>query len=306
MTIRNCLKTCLACLLTALFLVFNACNNASDNDSKDIDSSKTSKKFQLDSTKSTLFQVGDEMFSIPSPVQTAILIKESGSSYNPDMLNDPERAPSYSTKFQKALALGIYGADLGYVTMYDRNQDALAYMKSTKRIADDLGVTNAFSKSTFDRFQKNLGNKDSLLVLVSDAYLASDAYLKNNDRDDVGSLILAGGWVEGLYFATNVVQISSNNEVRVRIGEQKTSLENLIKILQKYANNEEFAEFTDDLIDLYYLFDNVSMVYTFREPSVDPEKKITVINSTSEIQLTDEDLKDIANKINDIRNQIVG
>lgn len=303
---NNGIKTYLAYFFVGHLLVFSACNNGSENDGGSIDSTATTGKFQLDSTKSTLFQVGDEMFSIPSPVQTAILIKESGSSYNKEMLNDPNRAPSYSTKFQKALALGIYGADLGYVTMYEKNQDALAYMKSTKKIADNLDVSSAFSKSTFERFQKNIGSRDSLLVLVSDAYLACDAYLKNNDRDDVGSLILAGGWVEGLYFATNVVQISANEDVRKRIGEQKTSLENLIKILQKYANNEDFADFIDELIDLYYLFDDVDMVYTFVEPTVDPEKRITVINSTSEIQLSDEQLKEIADKIVEIRNQIVG
>ena len=34
----------------------------------------------------------------------------------------------YATDFSKALNLGIYGADLGYVSMYNKTQDAISYL----------------------------------------------------------------------------------------------------------------------------------------------------------------------------------
>jgi len=261
---------------------------------------------KVDSTKATLLTVNGEIFSIPSPIQTAILIKQVGASYDNKILNDPKKYNNYSTKFQKALNLGVYGADLGYVTMYEQTQDAIGFLASIRKLADDLGVSNAFDLSLVDRFEKNMGNKDSILALVSDAYRASDNYLKNNERDDLGALVLAGGWVESMYFATNVAYSTKSEEVIKRIGEQKKTIENLIKLLSPYYNNSEFTSFIDSLIDLASVFDNIKFIYIYDKPTTDVENKITTINSKTEVSITEEQLKTISEKITKIRNSIVG
>ncbi|MCK6648467.1 MAG: hypothetical protein L6Q66_02320, partial [Bacteroidia bacterium] len=120
----------------------------------------------VDSTQTTILNVSGEIFSIPSPIQTAFLIKNSGATYSKEVLNPANKSSQYSTNFSKALNLGIYGADLGYVTIYDQTQDAIGYLNAAKKLADELGVSGAFDAQTIDRFQKNLGNKDSMLVLV--------------------------------------------------------------------------------------------------------------------------------------------
>ncbi len=261
---------------------------------------------KLDSARATLFQVGDELFSIPSPVQTAVLIKKIGANYDKEMLNDAKKAATYSTRVQRALNLGVYGADLAYITMYDQTQEAISHLNASRKIADELGVSSAFDEALLQRFQANLGKKDSLLVLVAEAYRSSDSYLKNNERDDVGSLILAGGWIEALYFATKVAQSTNNPDVNRRIGEQKNTLENLIKLLQKYNNNEEFADIVTELINLYSLFDEVEYVYAFEKPTTDANKKLTMVNSKSDVKISKEQLEAINGKIAEIRNIIIG
>ena len=247
-----------------------------------------------------------EIFSIPSPMQTAILIKESGANYNKDILNSPKSASSYSTNFQKALNLGIYGADLGYVTLYDQTQDALAYMQSVKRLGDELGVSGAFDMTLMSRFEQNLGNKDSMLVLVSDAYRASDSYLKNSDRNDVSALVLTGGWIESLYFATIVNKAKSTPEVTRRIGEQKTSLESLIRLLGQHRSQPEYEELLSSLEDLMTAFDGVQFEYIYQDPITDAAKKMTTITSKTEVKITSEQIQTITEKIESIRKQIVG
>ena len=120
-----------------------------------------------DPNNSQLMEIDGKVFSIPSPIQTAMLIKNSGTNYNRDILNEPSKVTNYSTNFKKAINLGIYGADLGYVTMYDQTQDAISYLTAVKSIGDDLGVSSAFDLELVERFEKNIGNQDSLLVLVS-------------------------------------------------------------------------------------------------------------------------------------------
>jgi len=260
----------------------------------------------VDSTQTTILNVSGEIFSIPSPIQTAFLIKNSGASYSKDVLNAPNKSSQYSTNFSKALNLGIYGADLGYVTIYDQTQDAIGYLNAAKKLADELGVSGAFDASTIDRFQKNLGNKDSMLVLVGVAYRSSDAYLKTNDRSDVSGLVLAGGWIESLYFATNVYKTKPNEEVKRRIAEQKSSLQSLVKLLTQFYSQPEYTEFVDNLNDLSTVFDGVEFKYTYEKPVTEADKKTTTINSKTEVKITPEQIELITQKIKSIRAQIVG
>jgi hypothetical protein len=106
-------------------------------------------------TTGAIINVGGEIFSIPSPIQTALLIKGSGANYDKSILNPSTKSSQYSTNFAKAINLGIYGADLGYVTIYDQSQDAIGFLNAAKKLSDGLGVSAAFDAKTIERFTKN-------------------------------------------------------------------------------------------------------------------------------------------------------
>ena len=266
----------------------------------------TEKRKALDPEKAALFKVGNEIISIPSPVQTAFLLKKSGAAFRNDMLNNPKNISNYSTRFQRSINLGVYGADLGYTTIYDQTAEAMTFITSTKRLADDLGVTSAFNPELMKRFEANMGIQDSLLTIMGDAYKESNRFFQNSEQEEVGALVLCGGWIEALYFTTVVAQNDGAEAVKTRIAEQKGSLENLIKLLQRHSETEEIAEFVAELIDLYYLFDEVESVYTWKEPTTDEDAKTTVINSVTEATATEEQLNAIASKVESIRNHITG
>lgn len=261
----------------------------------------------VDTMSTAIFEVGDALFCIPSPFQAAILIKETGMNYDKEMTNNPKKVATYTTNFQKALNLGSYGADLGYSTIYEQPQDAILFFQSVEELAGELGLTSAFNQKTIERIRDNIGNRDSLLLLVSETYRASDEYLKNNARTDISALILAGGWVESVNFLVNIAQRNpKNQEVINRIGEQKNPLENLIKILTPYYDQPEYTELIDKLIELAYEFDGVDIKYTFVKPTVDVQNKVTYINNTSEVIISEYQLKTISERILAIRNYIIG
>src|SRR5512145_749688 len=47
-------------------------------------------------------------YSLPSPLETAMLLKSAGATYNEMVLNDLANVEKYSTNKSKALNLGIY------------------------------------------------------------------------------------------------------------------------------------------------------------------------------------------------------
>ena len=253
-----------------------------------------------------IMTVGGGMFSIPSPIQTAMLIEKSGAQYDKKFLNDAKKASTYATNFQKALNLGVYGADVGYVTMYDQSQDALKYLGVINKLSDELGVTSAFDENTIKRFEANFGQRDSMLNLVSMSYRSADAFLKDNDRLNVGALIIAGGWLETVYFTTQLAVKSGNKEIINRVGEQKYTLNNIVKMLTPYYDQPEYDALVDELIELAYDFDAIDIKYTYDEPTVDVASKTTTINSKTEVVITKEHLKAIADRVEKLRNKIVG
>jgi hypothetical protein len=248
--------------------------------------------------------VSGKVFIIPSPIQTAVLIQKSGVQFDKSMLNPTDRANSYSTKFHKCLNLGVYGADLGYATLYNQNDVAMSYFTVTNRIATDLGLTSAFDRTLFERFQKNMGNKDSILFLVSVAYRVSNDFLKNNDRNEEAALIIAGGWIETLQFAINVMKTKENEDIKRRIAEQKNTLNNLISLLSAYQGNEEYTELLQKLNDLKLEYDKVQYKYVYQAPVTDEVNKTTTITSKSEITITPENIRVIGEKIAAIRGLI--
>jgi hypothetical protein len=247
-------------------------------------------------------------YSMPSPIETAVLLKKAGASYDSEYLNPVENKDKYATVSSKALNMGVYGSDLSYTTIFDKTQEAMLYLACSKKLADGLGISGVFSDDVISRMETNMGNKDSLLTIISDSYWEADAYLKENDRASVSAMLIAGGWIEGLYIATRVeesLRKSKKNELIIeRIAEQKLSLENLISLVDSYKNDEILINLSSQLKDLKLDFDKVSA--TGGETSVAESKNgVATIGGDNTFTLSAETLASISKKIKAIRKGIV-
>lgn len=263
------------------------------------------KNIQLDSTKTNLVSVAGKLFSIPSPIQTAILIKKSNTPYNRQALNDPANVSNYSTKNLQALNMGIYGTEMAYTSLYDDSQWSLRYYKAVENLADELEIKGALNPSLVKRLGNNLGNTDSLLFLSGKFYAAADTYLKENERYDLAALILTGGWVEASYL-TALSANTGNEDARKRLAAQKKTVTTLCEVLQSVADKQFNSGTTMTQLDsLKIIYRSVKQDYTYKKPETNPETKTTVINSESNFQLTDDELADITGRIERIRASII-
>lgn len=291
-------------VLASVFLMVS-CEGNSEEGVIEKEQEKTVSKELLDPNRSFNTTFDEELFSVPSPIQTALLIKSLSMPYNETLLNSEENAKEYTSTALQAVNLGVYGADLGYVTLYNQNSKSLSYLSIVENIANELGISRAFDKTFIKRFEENNTDQDSMLVILSDAFRKTDNFLKNNDRKNVSALILTGGWIESLYFATNLYKESNDQQLLVRIGEQSQSLETIIELLEKYNGEGQNDQFITSFKELKELFDKIKTSYEYIEPETNEETKITTIKSNTNIEISDDLSSKIIEKVAAVRNGIV-
>ncbi len=257
-------------------------------------------------TTSQVVKFENTLFSIPSPYQLSMLVKEIGSDYNESLLNESSQYSNYNSTFKKSLNLGVYGADLAYINTYEQSPLAIKYFSIIKILAQDLGLTAALSSDIFERIENNVSNQDSLLYIISNTYRDVDFYLKESQRQREGALVLAGGWVEAMYMLTSMAEDTKHVSLIRRVGENKQPLESLIKILSPYYDDSaDVASLVDALIELSYSYDEIEINYEYKEPITDVENKITIVTSEAEVIVSDAVLAEILTKITQIRDLII-
>jgi hypothetical protein len=244
-------------------------------------------------------------YNIPSPMETAALLQKAGAAYNSKILNDVKKVDTYTTASKQALNLGVYGADLSYASVFNHTQESMFYTSCSKKLADRLGVISAFNDSTLEVMEKNMGDRDALLDVISETYWNVDAYLKENGRDNISALMIAGGWVEGLYIATQVSLTNDTPELRQRIAEQKLSLGDLIALIGSYQVDEPaLTSVMTDLKALDALFAEVQA--GGGTTTVTQENGVAVIAGDSKPSaLSDDQLVAIREKAAAVRNSYI-
>lgn len=237
-------------------------------------------------------------YTIPAPMEMASLIQSSGADFDGDVLNNVDNVENYMTQKSQALNLGIYGADLSYTTMFERSKESLFYLSTVKQLADDLGASNIITDNLISRVDGNKENKDSLLNIVSDTFWSLNAKFKEDDMEDVSALVIAGGWIEALHLAIH--HADGNEALRMRIAEQKYSLNDLIKLFATYESQDNLSEVKADLDKLQAVFGEIEINKEKTETSTD-ENGTMVIGGASSVTMSDETLAKVKDSVATIR-----
>lgn len=297
------LKTNLLTVLASVFLfsfVLVSCESDTAPKEEQVIENDTT---QDESESQRAAKVKKIFYTIPSPVEMAAMIKKSGAPFDKAKLNDVNNANNYTGAKAQALNLGIYGADLSYSSMFDQNQESIYFLSATQKLARDLGVEDAIDNKVIERMNNNTENRDSLLQIMSEAYWSLNGYLKKDGREEISGLVIAGGWVEGLHLACS--HLTPDNEgLKERIAEQKYALKDLIALLKTYEGKEVLNSVVADLESVQAIFDGIKINKGKTETSQD-ESGTTVIGGSSSIEMSDEQLAEVAAKISEMRSQYI-
>lgn len=204
--------------------------------------------------------------NIPSPLESMMSVSDAGLQSNKSLLNPVDNADKYNTLAKKALNYGVYGTDMSYLAVFDMTQEMTDYFATVKSLAEELGAVEQFNKVLSDRFQANLDNNDSLLILMDNALGATDEYLKNNQRMELACLSVTGSWVESQYITVNSMLApgvkGDLTKLQQSMISQKNNLKNLIDLLgeQKTKDCNTYKAELQALTGVYAKFNTIEDV----------------------------------------------
>ena len=291
---------------SAIVLVMLTCsscvNKSNDNEANELDSLKTQRKTTMSSEA-----INEIIKSVPSPIELTSLIKESGADYNSDILNNTSNANSYTKSFNKAINLGIYGADLGYINIYEKTYASIEYLNTIRSVAEDLKLGQFFDFETLKRLASNNKKLDSIVYISTSSFEKMNNYLAKQKRDNISILMLIGGWVESLHLASTVALQTYSKDLIDRVAEQKISLDQMIILLTLFKDDPAFINLSKDINRLKILFDAVKITYEYHEPVTKEVDGMLVVedSSTSKIEVSKAQFIEIAQTIEEIRNSFI-
>lgn len=246
--------------LSLIVLVFafglSSCNPASDDQDSEKDSLAQD---SLVEAQANVEPPKEIEYPLNTPVEISSMLNNAGASYI-FLCNAPENVDRYLTDQSRAINLGVYGADLAYVSTYNKKQETHNYLDVSKSLTEQLGISSVFDENLMQRIEQNIENKDSLHTIISNSFEQTYQALQENGKGHIAVIVLAGGWIEGLYIAGNLAQNSMDNkEILLGIAEQKVNLDKLTLAMEVYKDHENVKAIYQDIQKIKTFYEGISV-----------------------------------------------
>jgi hypothetical protein len=231
----------------------------------------------------------DEVYHrFPSPEEMLTILQKDNLVYNGEITNDPEKTADYLDSKSQALNVGIYSADLAYLTLFKRHQESTSYFQAIYNLSTELRISAAFDMELLRRVQRNMANPDSLETLTDYAFTKISNYLVLNDKEKTFAIISIGGFVEALYLSFNFADdFSENNVIIQRIADQKLVLENIVNYSRPYMDDPAMIGALEAIKPIRKVYNKIVSVPGETNITKDENGKI-IISGGNKITITKE------------------
>jgi len=238
----------------------------------------------------------------PSPMETARIIQKEGVAFNADYLCSLDLAEQDGISTDHAIHIGIYGADLSYASIFQKNSEALQYLDAVKTLSKELGVGSILSDDIISRAETNRANRDTVVTIVSRAFFDLNEQLKSVGHEDLSGLVVAAGWVEGLYLATRELD-GATDALKQRIAEQKLILDDVLDLIESYSDSPAIEGMISQLQPVRAAFEGVGRG-DGGASTVDNEDGVVIIRGGNTLKADDETILAISDAIALLRNNL--
>lgn len=286
----------LCIIVLFVFKPFNRGNLGviSGHDSTDVDTGKVIPRKDL-------------IINIASPVEIASLLKSLDVNFSKDYLASTNDISKYVTSDKQAIVLGVYMADLGYLNMYQRSTNMMSYLTAINTLADNLSLNQFFQFDVLKDLALNSQNFDSLVLISVRNFNDMDRFLISQGREKISAYMIAGGWAEGLYIMTRVVDENPIPDLVEKVGDQKIVLENLLELLEYFSQDKTMSDLIEKLRPLKDTYNEV-VIKVVEGDCVQKEINGNLVveqTETSIVDMSDSTINKIIQTTSDIRNSLL-
>jgi hypothetical protein len=254
------------------------------------------------------FQVERNAFfgSLKTPTETADKLKATSVEFNSSLMSDPKKWTSLANNPVKAAAnLGIYLSDLNYSIAYQQGPHTKELFTAAYELSKVIGIEQGILDFLMKRYSDNLAENDSVKAVVKTLFDKSTIGLQGTDREKLVGIAMAAYLIENLHLVLGVIESLPKD---MQPDDKRTqALAPLYQMVVDQKSNVEITYgFLKSITDVTDPDKNPNYPYygnAFKE-LIDVYNRLT-INPEKSNRISDEEIGQLNDKVNAIRNKII-
>jgi len=264
-------------------------------------------KFEEDTSRYAQLEskIKEVYYRFPSPDEMFVIIDSIGLQFDNTLLLPTENAGKYLDSKSQALNLGVYIADLAYITLFERYKESVDYLQVIHQLSEKIRIASAFDENLVDRIEKNIRNIDSLRAISDDALTSLINYLVRNDKENTFAIISIGGIIEFYYLALNLVgDYKPENQNIQRIVDQKMAFDNLMKYSYEFSDDPNVSGTLEIVEPLSDFLNNITVVKVKTTITKTEDGRI-IVGGGDKLKITEEEYNEFKILVGQIRKKII-
>jgi hypothetical protein len=241
---------------------------------------------------------------IPPPSLMSHIFVQKEIPFESGVTSDANHPEQWTGEIKKALNLGVLGADLSYLINYGQSTSIPTYLSTIRRLTDDLGISHEIDIELLNQIEAGMDNPANMLGLQSVFFRNLESYLKSNNRNELSTLILLGGWVEAMYQLASPSDSLAVEPLDRLLAEQTYSAAGF-RALAESIQTDDFTEVKSSFVNLCDALEKLDKEYSYKEPIHDRRQGITYLRSNSNVMCNDEQIQELRALILQTRNLIL-
>jgi len=238
--------------------------------------------------------IGYIVGNIASPTEITSYIKRAGGAFSSNILLNTD-VDKYLTSKDKALAMGGIGADIAYISLFEKRSAAIAPLNQIRKLSNELHLSQFIDFEMLKELSTSSITKrkmDSLLLITKVRLNSVEDHLLKPGRAETGIFLVIGAWTEGFYLLSHHAQKCNTDGIAGKVAEQKIHLKEMLKWLTKFQHIKEVKEIrkemkplTKEMCTVEIKYENIGEPITTMDmdgnkTTYQKKKSIGVIDST--------------------------
>ncbi len=252
--------------------------------------------------------LSEVIYNFASIVEIPALINDLGVPYHGKFLVPAGEIHQPGTDIGNAVLMGVLGPGMGYLTMYGETNPVPGYVSALKDAASSLEVNQFFDFENIQHLALSQSGASMFALSFMQGYNRTDEHLRKSQLAHLSTAIVVGVWIEGLSLLTHAAENQPDDDLHERIGEQKLILNEMLIVLQAHqASHPGFAPLIEMLKSMKEEYDKVEIVYEVEEPkAVERDGMLMIVqNQRSHVNIDQQQIRNITEKVQTIRNNII-